>query len=71
MLPIMYFGTDSMIIGHVFCYDCVIRLIRSVTPYTPNHYCPTCKQSYTICQSSHPTYDQLVLTHLDGSLCRS
>ncbi|KAH9851858.1 hypothetical protein C2E23DRAFT_827945 [Lenzites betulinus] len=34
--------------GHVFCYDCVIRLIRSITPYTPNHYCPTCKQLYTI-----------------------
>ncbi|KAI0831879.1 hypothetical protein BC628DRAFT_1311101 [Trametes gibbosa] len=34
--------------GHVFCYDCVIRLIRSVTPYTPDHHCPTCKQLYTI-----------------------
>ncbi|KAI0358207.1 hypothetical protein OH77DRAFT_1251988 [Trametes cingulata] len=34
--------------GHVFCYGCVIRLIRSVTPYTTNHFCPTCKQPYTI-----------------------
>ncbi|KAI0367604.1 hypothetical protein BV20DRAFT_551588 [Pilatotrama ljubarskyi] len=34
--------------GHVFCYDCVIRLIRSVTPYTTNHFCPTCKQPYVI-----------------------
>ncbi|RPD58943.1 hypothetical protein L226DRAFT_465555 [Lentinus tigrinus ALCF2SS1-7] len=34
--------------GHVFCYDCLIRLIRSITPYTTNHFCPTCKQAYTI-----------------------
>ncbi|OJT07151.1 hypothetical protein TRAPUB_1966 [Trametes pubescens] len=34
--------------GHVFCYECVIRLVRAVNPYTPNHFCPTCKQPYTI-----------------------
>ncbi|EJF64436.1 hypothetical protein DICSQDRAFT_145081 [Dichomitus squalens LYAD-421 SS1] len=34
--------------GHVFCWDCLIRLIRSVTPYTNHHFCPTCKQPYTI-----------------------
>ncbi|RDX54092.1 hypothetical protein OH76DRAFT_1341698 [Lentinus brumalis] len=34
--------------GHVFCYDCLIRLIRSTTPFTGNHFCPTCKQPYTI-----------------------
>ncbi|KAI0766153.1 hypothetical protein BD413DRAFT_481616 [Trametes elegans] len=35
--------------GHVFCYDCVIRLVRSISPYTTNHFCPTCKQPYTTC----------------------
>ncbi|KAI0741808.1 hypothetical protein C8Q80DRAFT_1110072 [Daedaleopsis nitida] len=34
--------------GHVFCHDCIIRLIRSITPYTTNHFCPTCRQPYTI-----------------------
>lgn len=34
--------------GHVFCYDCILRLIRSITPYTTNHFCPTCKTPYTI-----------------------
>ncbi|KAI0675587.1 hypothetical protein C8Q78DRAFT_963034 [Trametes maxima] len=34
--------------GHVFCFECVVRLVRSVTPYTTNHHCPTCKHQYTV-----------------------
>ncbi|KAI1790261.1 hypothetical protein LXA43DRAFT_517020 [Ganoderma leucocontextum] len=34
--------------GHVFCWDCVIRLIRSVKPFSTHHSCPTCKVPYTI-----------------------
>ncbi|CDO68826.1 hypothetical protein BN946_scf184805.g35 [Trametes cinnabarina] len=34
--------------GHVFCHSCVIRLIRSVSPFTTIHFCPTCKHPYTI-----------------------
>ncbi|KAI0664499.1 hypothetical protein C8Q70DRAFT_895680, partial [Cubamyces menziesii] len=34
--------------GHVFCYDCVIRLVRSVSPFSTSHFCPTCKKPYTI-----------------------
>ncbi|KAI0332716.1 hypothetical protein GY45DRAFT_1229534, partial [Cubamyces sp. BRFM 1775] len=34
--------------GHVFCNDCVIRLVRSVSPFSTSHFCPTCKKPYTI-----------------------
>ncbi|KAH9940744.1 uncharacterized protein BXZ73DRAFT_98574 [Epithele typhae] len=34
--------------GHVFCHECITRLIRSTTPYTSSHLCPTCKQTYSI-----------------------
>ncbi|KZT07330.1 uncharacterized protein LAESUDRAFT_651949 [Laetiporus sulphureus 93-53] len=36
--------------GHVFCHRCIVRIVRSITPYTHNHFCPTCKQPYTISQ---------------------
>ncbi|CAL1714356.1 unnamed protein product [Somion occarium] len=34
--------------GHVFCYECVVQLVRNVHPYVNQHFCPTCRQAYTI-----------------------
>ncbi|KAH9951080.1 hypothetical protein B0H21DRAFT_351315 [Amylocystis lapponica] len=36
--------------GHVFCHTCILRVIRTITPYTHHHFCPTCKHPYTISQ---------------------
>ncbi|PCH36283.1 hypothetical protein WOLCODRAFT_82272 [Wolfiporia cocos MD-104 SS10] len=36
--------------GHVFCHHCIIRIVRSITPYTHHHFCPTCRKPYTISQ---------------------
>ncbi len=36
----------------MFCYECIIRLVRNVHPYVHQHFCPTCRQPYTICKSS-------------------
>ncbi|KAL4249944.1 hypothetical protein ABKN59_002041 [Abortiporus biennis] len=38
--------------GHVFCYDCIVRLVRNVQPYVHQHFCPTCRQPYTIFNSA-------------------
>ncbi|EKM50606.1 uncharacterized protein PHACADRAFT_263970 [Phanerochaete carnosa HHB-10118-sp] len=34
--------------GHVFCYDCIVRVVRNVQPFTQQHFCPTCRVPYTI-----------------------
>jgi len=36
--------------GHVFCYRCIIQVVRNITPYTQRHFCPSCRQPYTISQ---------------------
>ncbi|OBZ73654.1 hypothetical protein A0H81_06277 [Grifola frondosa] len=36
--------------GHVFCHECIVRVIRTITPYTNQHFCPTCKHPYNIAQ---------------------
>jgi hypothetical protein len=37
---------DSL--GHVFCYDCIVKTIRNVQPFTHQHFCATCRAPYTI-----------------------
>ncbi|KAH9926998.1 uncharacterized protein B0H18DRAFT_875949 [Fomitopsis serialis] len=34
--------------GHVFCYSCIVKIVRSITPYTTHHFCPTCRHPYTV-----------------------
>ncbi|KAI0072298.1 hypothetical protein K474DRAFT_1605376 [Panus rudis PR-1116 ss-1] len=34
--------------GHVFCSECIVQLVRNVHPYVNQHFCPTCRQQYTI-----------------------
>lgn len=48
--------------GHVFCFECIVKLVRTVQPYVHNHFCPTCRQQYTISEprnapSSRPIVD--------------
>ncbi|EMD39241.1 hypothetical protein CERSUDRAFT_81989 [Gelatoporia subvermispora B] len=45
--------------GHVFCYGCITRVAAAVTPYTAQHFCPTCKHPYMTTQLDPafiPTY---------------
>lgn len=42
-------------VGHVFCYDCIVRVVRNVQPFTQQHFCPTCRTVYTICTSQPPS----------------
>lgn len=41
--------------GHVFCYDCIVKVVRNVEPFTKQHLCPTCQVPYTIC-TSNPSF---------------
>lgn len=34
--------------GHVFCYDCIIKVVHNVQPFTQQHFCPSCRAPYTI-----------------------
>ncbi|KAI0923639.1 hypothetical protein AcW1_006534 [Taiwanofungus camphoratus] len=36
--------------GHVFCHQCIVRIVRTITPYTHHHFCPTCRHPYTLSQ---------------------
>ena len=38
----------SLSLGHVFCYSCIVKIVRSITPYTTHHFCPTCRHPYTV-----------------------
>ncbi len=60
-MRLLFLLLTDLVAGHVFCYDCLIRLIRSTTPFTGNHFCPTCKQPYTICQSPPLSADVMQL----------
>ncbi|OCH84503.1 hypothetical protein OBBRIDRAFT_864110 [Obba rivulosa] len=45
--------------GHVFCYECITRVAAAVTPYSAQHFCPTCKHPYMTTQLDPafiPTY---------------
>lgn len=44
-------GTHRSSKGHVFCYDCIVRVVRNVQPYTHQHFCPTCRGPYSISKS--------------------
>lgn len=33
--------------GHLFCNDCIIRVIRAIAPLTTLHYCPSCQAPYS------------------------
>ncbi|KIP03802.1 hypothetical protein PHLGIDRAFT_42567, partial [Phlebiopsis gigantea 11061_1 CR5-6] len=44
--------------GHVFCHDCIVRVVRNVEPFTHQHFCPTCRIPFTI-------------THIDPQLIPS
>ncbi|KAF7974696.1 hypothetical protein HWV62_11473 [Athelia sp. TMB] len=34
--------------GHVFCYPCILKVVRSVKPFTTEHRCPMCRERYTV-----------------------
>ncbi|KAI0339560.1 hypothetical protein BDW22DRAFT_1335987 [Trametopsis cervina] len=34
--------------GHVFCYECLVKMVQNVQPFTQQHYCATCRTPYTI-----------------------
>lgn len=41
-------GLNCLSPGHVFCYSCIVKIVRSITPYTTHHFCPTCRHPYTV-----------------------
>ncbi|KZP24483.1 hypothetical protein FIBSPDRAFT_735793 [Athelia psychrophila] len=34
--------------GHVFCYECILKAVKSVRPFTTEHRCPVCRERYTV-----------------------
>ncbi|KAI0765992.1 hypothetical protein BC629DRAFT_1293277 [Irpex lacteus] len=46
--------------GHVFCYDCIVKVVRNVQPFTQQHFCATCRAPYTIANID----SALIPTHL-------
>ncbi|KZP19334.1 hypothetical protein FIBSPDRAFT_892725 [Athelia psychrophila] len=34
--------------GHVFCYECILKAVKSVRPCTTEHRCPVCRERYTV-----------------------
>lgn len=38
----------KLIKGHVFCYSCILKVVRSVRPFTTEHRCPMCRERYTV-----------------------
>lgn len=63
----------SCLSGHVFCYDCIIKIVRNVQPYTHQHFCPTCRAPYTISEfivHIFPARSVLIATpaHVDPEL---
>jgi hypothetical protein len=42
----------ALICGHVFCEDCVVRIIHSVKPFRTSHACPTCRNTFSIVNMS-------------------
>ncbi|KZT69307.1 hypothetical protein DAEQUDRAFT_273133 [Daedalea quercina L-15889] len=61
--------------GHVFCYSCIVKIVRSITPYTTHHFCPSCRHPYTVCEFlSYPAFRAqafivvIHLAHVDPNL---
>ncbi|XP_006461771.1 hypothetical protein AGABI2DRAFT_71771 [Agaricus bisporus var. bisporus H97] len=38
----------SLPCGHIFCRDCLKRVVQAVQPYSTLHACPTCRAHYYI-----------------------
>ncbi|KAJ7154562.1 hypothetical protein C8R46DRAFT_1356610 [Mycena filopes] len=38
----------SLPCGHVFCQECIRRTVDAVKSNSMNHFCPTCRESYSI-----------------------
>ncbi|KZP24480.1 hypothetical protein FIBSPDRAFT_822259 [Athelia psychrophila] len=34
--------------GHVFCYECILKVVKSVRPFTTEHRCSVCRERYTV-----------------------
>ncbi|GJE98537.1 RING-type zinc-finger domain-containing protein [Phanerochaete sordida] len=34
--------------GHVFCHECIVKVVRNVQPFTQQHFCPSCRVAFTI-----------------------
>ncbi|THH27163.1 hypothetical protein EUX98_g7037 [Antrodiella citrinella] len=56
--------------GHVFCFECIVKLVRTVQPYVHNHFCPTCRQQYTITLANPTLVPPHLRLHVTSSIRR-
>ncbi|TCD65042.1 hypothetical protein EIP91_003321 [Steccherinum ochraceum] len=56
--------------GHVFCYECIVKLVRNVQPYVHDHFCPTCRQPYTITVANSVLVPHHLRHHVTPSIRR-
>ncbi|TFK97888.1 hypothetical protein BDV98DRAFT_246663 [Pterulicium gracile] len=42
----------ALICGHVFCEECIVRIIHSIKPFRTSHSCPTCRNTFSIVNMS-------------------
>lgn len=54
--------------GHVFCYECIVRLVRNVEPYVKQHFCPTCRHEYTIATIDSALVPSHLKLHISPSI---
>ncbi|KAH8103930.1 hypothetical protein BXZ70DRAFT_905065 [Cristinia sonorae] len=56
--------------GHVFCYECLVQLVRNVQPYVHTHFCPTCRHPYTTTTANPNLVPQHLRPYITPSIRR-
>lgn len=54
--------------GHVFCYPCILKLVRSVKPFTTEHRCPMCRERYTVESLPRESVPNALQLHITPSI---
>ncbi|KAF5351372.1 hypothetical protein D9758_008033 [Tetrapyrgos nigripes] len=60
----------SLPCGHVFCSECLFRAVNAVRPYTSLHFCPTCRNMYSIVGLNPALVPQQLQRHVSPSVRR-
>ncbi|KIY49925.1 hypothetical protein FISHEDRAFT_40332 [Fistulina hepatica ATCC 64428] len=60
----------SLPCGHVFCHECIVRVVNAARSYTTMHTCPACRAPYPVVTMDPGLVPEYLRPHLLPSIRR-